>query len=131
MLLVNLGTIALTLGVAAYGATTDLHAVALVGVLASITIAVAMVTRARRSLRTAELSSALLEAVLAESERARARLDMDNAKLQQANAGLRTIQLALAQGFDLIDERTQGRLRKIVEESGDALAALVDETLDE
>ena len=90
-----------------------------------------MVTRARRSLRTAELSSALLEAVLAESERARARLDMDNAKLQQANAGLRTIQLAVAQGFDLIDERTQGRLRKIVEESGDALAALVDETLDE
>jgi hypothetical protein len=56
---------------------------------------------------------------------------MDNAKLQQANAGLRTVQLAVAQGFDLIDERTQGRLREIVEESGDALAALVDETLEE
>lgn len=131
VLLVNLGTIALTLGVAAYGATRNLHAVALVGVLASITIAVAMVLRAHRSLRTAELSSALLEAVLAESERARARLDVDNTKLQQANAGLRTIQLAVAQGFDLIDERTQGRLRKLVEESGDDLAALVDETLDD
>jgi hypothetical protein len=131
VLLVNLGAIALTLGVAAYGATTNLHAVALVGVLASVTISVAMVTRARRSLRTAELSSALLETVLAESERARTRLDVDNAKLQQANAGLRAIQLAVAQGFDLIDERTQGRLRKVVEESGDALAALVDETLEE
>jgi hypothetical protein len=131
VLLVNLGTIAITLGVAAYGATNDLHAVALVGVLASVTIAVAMVTRARGSLRRAELSSALMETVLAESERARARLDMDNAKLQQANAGLRTVQLAVAQGFDLIDERTQGRLRKVVEESGDELAALVEETLDE
>jgi hypothetical protein len=90
-----------------------------------------MVTRARGSLRRAELSSALLETVLAESERARARLDMDNAKLQQANAGLRTVQLAVAQGFDLIDERTQGRLREIVEESGDELVALVDETLEE
>ena len=90
-----------------------------------------MVTRARGSLRRAELSSALVEKVLAESERARARLDMDNAKLQQTNAGLRTVQIAVAQGFNLIDERTQGRLREIVEESGDALAALVDETLEE
>ncbi|MGH3025191.1 MAG: hypothetical protein ACRDLR_01945 [Gaiellaceae bacterium] len=131
VLLVNLGAIALTLAIAAYGTTNDLHPVALVGVLASVAIAIAMVTRARGSLRRAELSSALLETVLAESERARARLDMDNVKLQQANAGLRTVQLAVTQGFDLIDERTQGRLREIVEESGDALAALVDETLEE
>lgn len=131
VLLVNLGAIALTLGIAAYGTTNDLHAVALAGVLASVTIAVAIVTRARGSLRRAELSSALLETVLAESERVRAKLDSDNAKLQQANAGLRTVQLAVTQGFDLIDERTQGRLREIVEASGDALAALVDETLEE
>lgn len=131
LLLGNLGTIALTLGVTAYGVTNGLPAVALVGVLSSVTIAVAMVYRAHRSLRTAELSSVLLETVLAESERARTQLDTENAKLQRTNAGLRTIQLAVAQGFDLIDERTQGRLRKIVEESGDALAALVDEALDE
>ena len=56
---------------------------------------------------------------------------MDNAKLQQANAGLRAIQVTVAHCFDLFDERTQGRLRRIVEESGDGLAALVDETLDE
>ena len=41
-----------------------------------------------------------------------------------------TLQLAVAQGFNLIDERTQGRLRELVQQAGDDLAALVDETID-
>jgi hypothetical protein len=43
---------------------------------------------------------------------------------------LQTLQLAVAQGFNLIDERTQGRLRELVQQAGDDLAALVEETFD-
>jgi hypothetical protein len=35
------------------------------------------------------------------------------------------------QGFDVINERTQGRLKELVEEAGDELAALVDDALDD
>jgi hypothetical protein len=129
-LLVTLLAIALTLGVATYGLVGDRRGVALVGIATSVAIAIAMVCRARDSLRTAEQSSEMLDSVLAESERTRDQLHRANARLQKANAELRTLQLAVAQGFNLIDERTQGRLRELVHEAGDDLAALVDETLD-
>ena len=130
-LLVTLGAITLTLGVTAYGLAGDRRNVALIGVAASVAIAVSMVGRARDSLRTAELSSELLDSVLVESERARDELHLANTRLQKTNAELRTLQLAVAQGFNLIDERTQGRLRELVEQAGDDLAALVDETADD
>jgi hypothetical protein len=129
-LLVTLLAIALTLGVAAYGLFGERRGVALVGITTSVAIAIAMVCRARDSLRTAEQSSELLDSVLAESERTRDKLHRANAQLQKTNAELRTLQLAVAQGFNLIDERTQGRLRELVQQAGDDLAALVDETLD-
>lgn len=131
VLLVSLAAISITLGVATHGLISDRRNVALIGILASITIAVAMVIRARDSLRTVERSSELLDSVLTEAERERARLDLANARLQQTNVSLRMIQLAVRQGFNLIDEQTQGRLREVVEQSGGDLAALVDETLEE
>jgi hypothetical protein len=130
-LLVTLLAIALTLGVATYGLMGDRRNVALIGIATSVAIAIAMVCRARDSLRTAERSSELLDSVLAESERTRDALHHANTRLQRKNAELRTLQLAVAQGFNLIDERTQGRLREIVEEAGDDLAALIEETLDD
>ncbi len=130
-LLVTLAAIALTLGVTTYGLMTDRREVALIAVLASITIAVAMVIRARDSLRSAERSSVLLDSALTESERKRTELDLANARLQQTNASLQTLHLAVRQGFNLIDERTQGRLRELVEQTGDDLAALVDERIEE
>ena len=130
-LLVTLAAIALTLGVTTYGLMTDRREVALIAVLASVTIAVAMVIRARDSLRSAELSSERLDSALTESERKRAELDVANARLQQTNASLQTIHLAVRQGFNLIDERTQGRLRELIEQTGDDLAALVDERIEE
>jgi biopolymer transport protein ExbB/TolQ len=128
---VTLIAIALTLGVATYGLMTDRRSVALSGLLASMTIAVAMVLRARDSVRAAELSSELLDSALADSERARAELNAANERLQRTNVDLRTLRIAVAQGFNLIDERTQGRLREVVEHAGDDLAALVEESLDD
>jgi hypothetical protein len=131
VLLVTLTAITLTLAVAAYGLVTERRNVAIVGLAASVLNAVAMALRARDSIRTAERSSELLDGALAASERARDQLHLANATLQRANADLRTLQIVVAQGFSLIDERTRGRLREVVEEAGDDLAALVDETLDD
>jgi hypothetical protein len=130
VLLVTLLAITLTLGVAVYGLVTDRPMIETVGLVASAAIAAAMALRARDSIGAAERSSELLDQALAESERARNDLDIANAKLQRANADLRTLQIAVAQGFNLIDERTHGRLRELVEEAGDDLAALVDETVE-
>ena len=123
--------IASTLGVAVDGLITDRAGVTIVGLATSITIAVTMGVRARDSIRMAERSSELLDSALAESERARDELRLANEKLQRTNASLRTLHIAVAQGFNLIDERTQGRLRGLVEEAGDDLAALVAETVDD
>jgi len=129
-LLVTLVAIVLTLGVAAYALLSDRRNVALVAVGASVAIAIAMAMRARDTLRTADRSSEMLDDVLVESERTQDELHLANSRLRNANAELRTLQLAVAQGFNLIDERTQGRLRELVQEAGDDLAALVDETID-
>ena len=102
----------------------------MVGLGASLAIAVAMALRARDSIRAVERSSEALDRALAESEHARDELHIANAKLQRTNADLRTLQIAVTQGFNFIDERTHGRLRELVEEAGDELAALVDDTLD-
>ena len=131
MLPVAFVAIASTLGVAVDGLITDRAGVTIVGLATSITIAVTMGVRARDSIRMAERSSELLDSALAESERAQDELRLANEKLQRANASLRTLHIAVAQGFNLIDERTQGRLRGLVEEAGDDLAALVAETVDD
>ncbi len=131
VLLVTLVAIGNTLGVAAYGLITDRPSVTAVGIATSVAIAVAMALRARDSIRTAERASELLDEALAESERGRDEMQAANEKLRRANAGLRTIPVVVAQGFNLIDERTQGRLRELVDEAGDDLAALVEETFDD
>ncbi len=131
VLLVTLALVASTLGAATNGLVTARGAVTMVGLAGSITVAVAMTRRARDSIRAAERSSELLDRALAESTRAQDELRVANEKLQRTNVSLRTLQVAVAQGFNLIDERTQGRLRELVEEAGDDLAALVAETLDD
>jgi len=125
----TLGAISLTLGVAAYGFITARETVAIIGVAASAAIAVAMAFRAQDAIRTAARSSELLDDALVESERARDALNLSNEVLQRKNAELRTLQIAVAQGFNVIDERTQGQLRELIEQAGDDLVALVDETL--
>jgi hypothetical protein len=125
----TLVAISLTLGVAAYGFITGRETVAIVGVAASATIAVALAFRAQDAIRTAARSSELLDDALVQSERARDALNLANERLQRKNAELRTLQVAVAHGFNLIDDRTQGQLRELIEEAGDDLVALVDETV--
>ena len=125
----TLGAISFTLGVAAYGFVTGRETVAIIGVAASAAIAVAMAFRAQDAIRSAARSSELLDDALLQSERARDALNLANERLQRKNAELRTLQIAVAQGFNLIDERTQGRLRELIEQAGDDLVALVDETV--
>jgi hypothetical protein len=129
-LLVTFLAITLSLAVATYGLMGGRRAVALIGVATSAAIATSMVFRARDSVRTAERSAELLDSVLVESERTRDELHLANSELRKTNADLRTLQIAVAQGFQVIDERTQGRLRALVEEAGHDLAALVEEGLD-
>ena len=81
-------------------------------------------------LRTAEHAAELLDSAVLESERARDELHSVNAQLRKANTDQLVAQLAVAEAFNLIDERTQGRLRAVVEEAGGDLAALVEESLD-
>lgn len=111
-LLVTAIAIVLTLGVATYGVETNRKTIAILGLAATVVIAALMVAGARHSIR------------------ARDDLRVANDQLRRENAGLRTRELAVAQGFDLVDERTQGRLRELVEETGAELAEIVDEALD-
>lgn len=103
----------LAVGVAAYGVATDWRSVSMIGLAATVAITAVMSINASRSI------GAWNEIHLA------------NKELQQKNDDLRTSQLAVVRGFDLIDERTQGRLTELVEEVGDELAALADEVFDE
>jgi hypothetical protein len=67
---------------------------------------------------------------LAEAERARRELRVANERLRRSNAELRRLQRALEKGLDAIDEWSEGRLRELVEQTGDELAALVHLVLD-
>ena len=123
--------VTLTLAVAGYGLVTDRRVVAIVGVAAAAAIAVAMALRASDAIRIARRSSKLLDDALLESERSRDALNVANERLQRKNADLEALQVAVTQAFRVIDERTSGRLWELVHESGNDLAALVDETLDD
>ena len=109
----TLAVIALALGVATVGVETDREALALLGLGATGLLAAALAASASRSMRR------------------RDELRAANKELQRRSAELEAQQLAIESGLDVIDVRTQGRLRQLVEESGDELAELIDEALDE
>ncbi len=113
VLLVTTIAMALALGVAMYGVETDRKSVAMIGLTATAGVAAAIAVSARKSIR-------------AQNE-----LHVANEELRQRSADLQAFQLALEQGFDVIDERTQGRLTELLDDVGDELAALVDEALDD
>lgn len=67
----SLGALTVTLGVTSYGLLIGSPALALVGVVAAVAIGVAMVFRARDSIRSAEDAYARLDRALVDAERAR------------------------------------------------------------
>jgi hypothetical protein len=109
----TLAVLALALGVATFGVGTNRDALALLGLAATGVLAAALAASARSSVRR------------------RDGLRAANTELQRRNAELETRRLAIESALDAIDVRTQGRLRGLVEESGDALAEFVDDALDE
>ena len=121
--------VVVALAVATYGLAAGRSRVVLIGFGSGLAIAIAMTLRTYNTLRKAQRSLDLLNQVLAESQQARRDLTATNVKLERKNLELRMVQIAVAQGFTLVDERTQGRLREIVIQAGDDLAALVDESL--
>ena len=126
MLLVTLVAISLALGVALYGLLTGREEIAVVGLIASAVVAIAMALRARDSIASAERASEQLDQSLAESERARDELRAANATLQRALVDFHALRIVVAQGLNLIDERAEGRLRSVIDEACGDLIAIVD-----
>ena len=118
------------LAAVSYGLEAGQRTLALLALAVGLVIALATTLRGYRALRGARRSLDLLNRALVEAEQARRDLHAANGKLERQNLELRMVQIAVAQGFILVDERTQGRLRQIVTQAGDDLAALVDEALD-
>jgi hypothetical protein len=112
-LLAAFTAIAGPLVVTSYGIETNQKAIALIGL-----VAIALV-------------AALAALSASKSRRARDELRAANDQLRRRNADLEARHRAVAHGLDVIDERTEGRLWELLEETGDELAELVDEALDE
>jgi hypothetical protein len=130
VLLLSLAALALTLTVAGYGLLIDARGLAIVGLTASVSIGAAMALRARAAIRSAENAYARLDRSLADVERARDELALTNEELARANARVRAMQITHAELLNLADERTHGRMRELIEETGSDLADLLEEELE-
>jgi hypothetical protein len=126
VLLLSICALALSLSVACYGLVTENHDLALVGLITSVCIGFAMALRARESLRTAEDAYARLDLALAATEKARDQLAGANDDLIRANVQIRAMHVAFADLFNLADERANGRVRALIEETGSELVELLE-----
>jgi hypothetical protein len=131
VLLVSLGGLLVTLGVACYGLLVGSGVLVVIGVLASVGIGAAMALRARDSIRTAEDAYSRLDQALSESEQARDELAASNEDLARVNLELRVMHTAFADLLNLADERSSGRMRELIEDTGDELAELLEETMEQ
>jgi hypothetical protein len=130
VLLLTLAALALTLGVAGYGLTVDARGLALVGLIASVMIGVAMALRARAAIRSAENAYSRLDGALADAERARDDLADANEDLARANAQIQAVHVAYADLLNLTDEQTHGRVRELIEDTGGGLAEFLEEEME-
>lgn len=122
VLLVSLSGLLLSCGVAGYGLTIGSRGLAIAGLASCVAIGVAMAFRATDSITSAERAYVRLDRALAETEKAR-----DD--LARANAEIRTIQIAYAEVLNLADERTEGRMRELIEDTGNELAAILEKEI--
>jgi hypothetical protein len=129
VLFLSLAALAITLGVAAYGHLAGIPIVAGTGIAASISVGIAMALRAREAIRNAEKAYARLDRALAEAERSADELTTANEELRQANIQMRAMQIAAADALNLADERSDGRLRELIQGTGEELAELLEQHL--
>jgi hypothetical protein len=130
VLLVSLGALLLTVGVACYGLLEQSRALTVIGLFASVAIGMAMAFRARDSIQTAETAYARLDQALVDAERARDELADSNEDLARANAHIQASHIAYADLLNLADERTHGRVRELIEDTGGELAEILEEEME-
>ena len=88
-----------------------------------------MALRARDSIRTAEDAYTRLDQALADSGADAGPARDANEDLARANLELRTMHVAMADLLNLADERTDGRMRELIEDTGSELAELLEEEI--
>jgi hypothetical protein len=124
ILLASVSGLTLSGCVAGYGVAIASRGVATTGLCSCVAIGLAMALRATGSIQTAEAAYGRLDRSLAETEHARD-------ELARANAEIQTIQIAFADLLNLADERTEGRVRELIEATGQDLADLLEEGIAE
>jgi hypothetical protein len=125
-LLADVGALVLTIGVAFYGLHEDSRVLTLIGLAASASIGTAMALRARNSIQSAESAYGRLDRALADTERARDELADANQDLARANAQIQAVHVAYADLLNLTDDRTSGRMRELIEDTGEDLAGFLE-----
>ncbi len=119
VLLISLAGLLLSCGVAGYGLTIASRGLAVAGLGSCVAIGIAMAFRATESIHTAETAYLRLDRALADTERARD-------ELAGANAEIQAMQIAFADLLNLADERTDGRMRELIQDTGHELAELLE-----
>ena len=115
--------LAVAAGAALHGAAAENGVVVAVGLAAAGAIGGAIALRARGSLRELERAYRELEDAHRALERTREELVVANDGLARANVELRSAHATFESLLAVVDERTGGALRELVEEAGEELAA--------
>jgi hypothetical protein len=103
--------------------------VAYVGLSVALALGWALALAARRSIRVLAAAYLELDQALFASEQTCDRLSLVNEALADANVGLRAAQIAFAELLNLANERSNGQMRALVEETGAELAEILTEQL--
>lgn len=127
VLLVSLAASAVSLGVALHGFLGGHPNVGAIGIACAAVAALAMSLRGRNAILTAEQASIELDRALATTEHDRDELHQANTLLEERLDELRTLRLVSAQWLNVLDDRSDGRLRELVERAGGDLEALTEE----
>src|SRR5207237_4611178 len=102
---------------------------ALGGLAAGVAIGVAMTLRARAAIRSVEHAYRRLDAALVETEDARDELARANEELLHANAQIQAMNIAYGDVLNLADERSDGRMRALIEDTAGELVEFLEEQM--
>lgn len=125
----SLGALATSVAVTLYGHATYQDVVLFAGLGASVAIGAAMTLRAATAIGEVEIAYERLDRGRFAEEQARDELLRANDELARTNVELRLVQESLRDLLALADERTGGRLRALIESSGDDVARLLRDYL--
>jgi len=127
--IVAASTAAAALGIARLDSLTGRATIAAVGLSSGLALAGAAGLRERRSRRALEAAYLELDRALFECERARDALLLENEALARADVELRASQIAFREVLNLADERSNGQMRALIEETGAELAQILAEQI--